>query len=180
MSKAAFVGVDVVLLSWRPAFRQAVQHIRNRCAQTQGRLDDPDLPRGITSFGAAVIGDWLYVYGGHFGRPHHYSNTSQSDQLSRLNLGKDSTWGSNRHGSTTARAGHGSLRRQAVPGGWIHGPQPRGRRTTTCARWPISSASIRKQGKWEPLPSLPEPRSSHDSRCDRGQALRCRGLAPGR
>ena len=40
-------------------------------SRTKGSPRLTDLPRGITSFGAAVIGDWMYVYGGHFGQAHH-------------------------------------------------------------------------------------------------------------
>jgi uncharacterized GH25 family protein len=31
------------------------------------------LPRAVSSFGAAVVDDWLYVYGGHCGKTHVYS-----------------------------------------------------------------------------------------------------------
>ncbi len=41
----------------------------------------PSLGRGTTSFGAAVIGDWLYIYGGHYGQAHHYSSEGQSGGL---------------------------------------------------------------------------------------------------
>ena len=32
--------------------------------------DWPALPQGTTSFGAAVVDGWLYVYGGHYGQAH--------------------------------------------------------------------------------------------------------------
>ena len=122
----------------------------------------PDLPRGITSFGAAVIGDWLYVYGGHFGRPHHYSNTSQSDQLSRLNLGKDSTWeviatGPRLQGLAMVAHG-GKLYR--VGGFTAHNDEDDDHDLRSIADFVRFHPET---GKWEPLPSLPEPRSSHDA-----------------
>lgn len=52
----------------------------------------PALPRGITSFGAAVAGDWLYVYGGHFGAAHSYSVEGQSNEFRRLNLAQPTEW----------------------------------------------------------------------------------------
>jgi len=52
----------------------------------------PDLPRAITSFGAAVLDDVAYVYGGHFGKAHHYYSTGQSGNLLQLNLTKVSDW----------------------------------------------------------------------------------------
>ncbi|MBX3448593.1 MAG: hypothetical protein KF777_03485 [Planctomycetaceae bacterium] len=44
------------------------------------------LPHPVTSFGAAIVGDDVYVYGGHLGSPHHYSTEGQSDHFLRLNL----------------------------------------------------------------------------------------------
>ena len=122
----------------------------------------PDLPRGITSFGAAVIGDWLYVYGGHFGRPHHYSNTSQSDELSRLSLTKASTWeviatGPRLQGLAMVAHG-GKLYR--VGGFTAHNEEDDDHDLRSVADFVRFHPET---GKWEPLPSLPEPRSSHDA-----------------
>ena len=122
----------------------------------------PDLPRGITSFGAAVIGDRLYVYGGHFGRPHHYSNTSQSDELSRLNLSKDSAWeviatGPRLQGLAMVAHG-GKLYR--VGGFTAHNEEDDDHDLRSVADFVRFHPET---GKWEPLPSLPEPRSSHDA-----------------
>jgi N-acetylneuraminic acid mutarotase len=52
----------------------------------------PELAKGITSFGSAVDGDWLYVYGGHFGRAHEYSSDEQSGDFLRLNLRDPQGW----------------------------------------------------------------------------------------
>ena len=46
----------------------------------------PDLPKAITSFGAAVLDGAIYVYGGFEGRAHHYYDQGQSGDLLRLNL----------------------------------------------------------------------------------------------
>ncbi len=120
-----------------------------------------DLPRGITSFGAAVIGDWLYVYGGHFGRPHHYSNTSQSDQLSRLNLSKDSTWEVVAKGlrlQGLAMVAHRD-KLYRVGGFTAHNVEDEDHDLRSVADFVRFSPQT---SQWEPLPSLPEPRSSHD------------------
>ncbi len=52
----------------------------------------PELPQGITSFGAVIVDDCLYTYGGHHGRAHQYSIETQSDQLQRLNLRNPTGW----------------------------------------------------------------------------------------
>lgn len=49
----------------------------------------PELPRAVTSFGAAIAGEYLYVYGGHFGDAHHYSDSGQSGEFRRVRLGSE-------------------------------------------------------------------------------------------
>ncbi|MEM9378852.1 MAG: kelch repeat-containing protein, partial [Planctomycetota bacterium] len=44
------------------------------------------LPRGLTSFGSAVVDGYLYVVGGYFGTPHDYSIEGQSAAFLRINL----------------------------------------------------------------------------------------------
>ncbi|MEM6567811.1 MAG: kelch repeat-containing protein [Planctomycetota bacterium] len=44
------------------------------------------LPRGLTSFGSAVVDGYLYVIGGYFGTPHDYSIEGQSAAFLRINL----------------------------------------------------------------------------------------------
>ena len=36
----------------------------------------PPLPTPVTSFGAAVSDGFVYVYGGHSGKPHSYSSAT--------------------------------------------------------------------------------------------------------
>ena len=121
-----------------------------------------DLPRGITSFGAAVIGDWMYVYGGHFGRAHHYSNTSQSNHLSRLNLRKPGDWEIVAQGPRLqglAMVAHGGKLYRA--GGFTahnnEGDEHDLRSIADFVRF------VPETAKWESLAKLPEPRSSLDA-----------------
>ena len=121
-----------------------------------------DLPRGITSFGATVVGDWLYVYGGHFGRAHHYSNTSQSDELSRLNLKKLGEWevvstGPRLQGLAMVSCG-GKIYR--IGGFTAHNAEDDEHDLRSVADFERFDPETKK---WEKLPSLPEPRSSHDA-----------------
>ena len=131
-------------------------------AATTGSPRLTDLPRGITSFGAAVIGDWMYLYGGHFGRAHHYSNTSQSDQLSRLNLSQPGSWETIAQGPRLqglAMVAHGGKLYRA--GGFTahndEGDEHDLRSIIEFVRFDPET------GKWESLADLPEPRSSHDA-----------------
>ena len=121
-----------------------------------------DLPRGITSFGAAVISDWLYVYGGHFGRPHHYSNISQSNELSRLHLRKPARWEMIAKGPRLQGLGmvahSGKLYR--IGGFTAHNKENEEHDLHSVADFVRFDPETER---WESLPSLPEPRSSHDA-----------------
>ena len=52
----------------------------------------PQLPDAISSFGAAVSGDYLYVYSGHTGRAHQHSAENLSQNFQRLNLKRPEAW----------------------------------------------------------------------------------------
>lgn len=58
--------------------------------RTSQRL--PDLPETVTSFGAAIADDALYVYGGHTGRAHSYGADVQANTLRRLDLKNAKAW----------------------------------------------------------------------------------------
>src|SRR5262249_17857729 len=44
------------------------------------------MPAGVTTLGAATLGDSVYVLGGYTGTPHDYSQTFQSRTFARLDL----------------------------------------------------------------------------------------------
>ena len=54
--------------------------------------DLPALPQGTTSFGGAIVGDTLFVYGGNYGPPHDYTIEDQSGDLWMLDLKRPSQW----------------------------------------------------------------------------------------
>ncbi len=120
------------------------------------------LPRGATSFGAAVVGDWLYVYGGHYGEPHHYSRDGQSGDFARLNLNAASQWeplpGGPKLTGLAMVAHEGKLYRV---GGFsaTNGASEKENLVsqTDFARFDPQTKT------WTSLPPLPEGRSSHDA-----------------
>ena len=57
-------------------------------------VDDkyPAVPETVTSFGAAIAGDAVYMYGGHMGRAHQYYMEAQGKTLWRLDLKDPKGW----------------------------------------------------------------------------------------
>lgn len=122
----------------------------------------PGLAQGTTSFGAATVGDWLYVYGGHYGQAHHYSREGQSGDFQRLNLKKPGEWeqlpGGPKRTGLALVAHDGKLYR-------IGGFSARNADNEDESLWsePDFARFDPATKKWEDLPSLPEGRSSLDA-----------------
>ncbi|MFQ5929646.1 MAG: Kelch repeat-containing protein, partial [Acidobacteriota bacterium] len=122
----------------------------------------PDLPRAITSFGAAVVDDSIYVYGGHHGRAHHYSLTGQSGELLQLDLKKPLAW---RVVATGPKLQGLAL---VTYGGKLYcigGFTARNKDDENQDLWSVPDFAqfdpwIRE---WKQLPSMPTPRSSFDA-----------------
>jgi len=122
----------------------------------------PDLPAPRSSFGAAAVGDHVYVYGGHAGKPHSYSTETTLGEFRRLDLKNPTKWeeltGGPRLQGLALVAHRGRLYR-------VGGMRPQNARAektdtrsqATCAAYDPAA------GKWADLEPLPEPRSSHDA-----------------
>jgi N-acetylneuraminic acid mutarotase len=122
----------------------------------------PDLPAAFSSFGAAVVGDHVYVYGGHAGKAHSYSTETTCGEFRRLNLKQPTKWeelaaGPKLQGLALV-AHNGKVIR-------VGGMQPQNSKTEkTDIRSQTGVASFDPAtGKWTDLAALPEPRSSHDA-----------------
>lgn len=122
----------------------------------------PDLPTRLSSFGAAVVDDYLYVYGGHSGEAHHYSTDTTSGALRRLNLKQPDRWeelsGGPKLQGMSLVAHSGKLYR-------VGGMQPQNakgqksdlRSQAACGVFDVAGNS------WSDTEPMPEPRSSHDA-----------------
>jgi YHS domain-containing protein/N-acetylneuraminic acid mutarotase len=128
----------------------------------QTRTSYPPLPEAFSSFGAAVVDGYVYVYGGHTGKTHTYSTASVTGKFRRLNLGSPQAWEELPGGiglQGLALVAHGSKLYR------IGGMQPRNAPGETADN--ISTAACAafdpKLGKWQPLPDMPAGRSSHDA-----------------
>lgn len=122
-----------------------------------------DLPEAVTSFGAAIVGDDVYVYGGHTGDAHHYYNEAQNGTLQKLPLKKDAKWETVAEGPRLqglAMVAHGD--KLVRIGGFtaLNKEEEEGRNLVSQAD--VAAFDL-KTGKWTDLPKLPQPRSSFDA-----------------
>ncbi len=122
----------------------------------------PELPEGITSFGAALAGHHLYIYGGHKGTAHRYSTADQTDAFLRLDLEDPERWEELPSGPKLqglALVAHDGLLYRL--GGFAARNAPEEDHDL----WSVDEVARfdPAAGKWESLPPLPEPRSSHDA-----------------
>ena len=123
----------------------------------------PDFPRGITSFGAAVVDDNIYVIGGKSGKAHSYATAYQNRDVFRLNLtGDKNEWKSvsdNLGLQGLAIVGHeGKIYR-------IGGLEARNKEGEEHDLHSIAEfLEFNPADKtWKEMPSLPEGRSSFDA-----------------
>jgi N-acetylneuraminic acid mutarotase len=122
----------------------------------------PDIPELVTSFGAAIAGDSLYMYGGHTGGAHAYSDQTQADTLYRLPLTHEAKWdavvkGPRLQGLAMVADGEKLYRLGGFIAQNAEGEEHDLHSQAAAARFDSEAKS------WQPLPNLPEPRSSFDA-----------------
>jgi len=120
-----------------------------------------NLPQPVTSFGAAILQDAMYLYGGHTGSAHSYSKQEQSNELTRLDLktGKWSTVidGPHLQGLALVTDGKALYRVGGLTAMNAEGEDHNLQSQNCVARFDPEA------GTWTDLPPLPECRSSHDA-----------------
>ncbi len=120
------------------------------------------MPEGVTSFGAATAGDWLYVFGGHKGERHDYSAEMVRGSFYRLNLRDGQEW------ENLPNATPGQGQPLVAYGEFIYRTGGMAARNTAEEKEDLHSLDLVQRfnphsRQWENLPSLPAIRSSHDA-----------------
>ena len=130
----------------------------------------PDLPEELTSFGAAVAGEILFVYGGHTGNAHSYSKEEQSDRLWALDLaaGSSAEWQQRAGGPTLQGLALVADGEQIVRVGGFTAANDPGEEQEL-----VSQSTVMRYDpvtdQWLEMPPLPEPRSSLDAAVSDGK-----------
>lgn len=119
------------------------------------------LPQPVTSFGAAVVKDSLYMYGGHTGSAHSYSKQEQSNHLTRLDL-KSGQWSTIIDGPHLQGLALVTYQGKLYRVGGFTAQNAEGEDHDLWSQDNVACFDPTKDA-WEDLPPLPERRSSHDA-----------------
>lgn len=131
-------------------------------ATTTAAVSLPDLPEGLTSFGAAVSDGELYVFGGQRGDAHHYAHAWQNGQLLALQLQRPTEWRVVHEGRGLQGLGMVSHRGRLFRVGGFEARNEIGDEHDLHS---LDEFAVyeRANGSWRRLTPLPEPRSSFDA-----------------
>jgi len=122
----------------------------------------PPLPEGLTSFGGATLGDWLYVYGGNIGEAHEYFLATASPHLRRLNLKSPEAWEDLAPGPRLQGVALVACKGRVIRIGGFCAHNAEGQEENLWSV-PDVAAFDPETKEWSNLPPLPAPRSSHDA-----------------
>ncbi len=121
----------------------------------------PPLPKAVTSFGAVESDGFVYVYGGHAGKAHTYSNDTNLGTFQRLSVGGGAKWeelpeGVRLQGLNLAAIEGGSCR--------VGGMEARNKAGEKQDLHSVADVAVfdPKTKKWAAGMPMPAGRSSHD------------------
>lgn len=120
----------------------------------------PELPQGIASFGAAKLGDHVYVYSGHTGKTHVYSHETASKGFFRISVTSGGKWESLPMERPAQGLALVATETELFRIGGMHAVNEPGQAHDLHSLSDV--AAFRPDTKtWRRVPDLPEPRSSH-------------------
>jgi len=121
----------------------------------------PPMPEAATSFGAAVTGGHLYLYGGHTGERHVYTADKVSGAFHRVAVEDGASWESLPRGVAAQGTALVAVDGRLVRVGGMAARNLAGEKADLRS---LDSAAMYDPASrtWTELPALPAPRSSHD------------------
>lgn len=145
------------------SFMIVVGAAANSPAAESQKAEYPKMPEAFSSFGAAVLGDHVYVYGGHIAPTHTYSTEAVTGKFRRLDLKNPGKGWEELPGGPglqgLALVAHGSKLYR------IGGMQPRNAPGEKADNISVATVAVfdPKARSWSPFIDLPAGRSSHDA-----------------
>jgi N-acetylneuraminic acid mutarotase len=121
----------------------------------------PNLPEAVTSFGACKLGSFVYVYGGHVGEAHVYSEETYSRSFIRYNLKAGKKWERLPFNQPLQGFGMAAHKGKIYLAGGSHATNEKGKKSNLSSLADVSVFDV-KTKKWSKVTPLPEPRSSHE------------------
>jgi len=129
----------------------------------------PDLPQAATSFGATIADGWLYTYGGNTGKAHEFNQESVKGDFFRLQLpsadsriAAGAAWEKLPGGTPLLSSSLVTYRGKVIRIGGMSPRNKKGARNDLHSTDEVMRYDPSTQ-KWDALPPLPTPRSSHDA-----------------
>ncbi len=129
---------------------------------TAARAELPPLPRPATSFGATLADGWLYIYGGNSGKAHEFHRDCVRGDFYRLKMPGGTAWETLPGGTALLSSSLVSHGGKIIRIGGMNARNAKGEKNDLHSTDEVVAFDP-ATGKWDKLPSLPEPRSSHDS-----------------
>ncbi|MEL6498435.1 MAG: kelch repeat-containing protein [Planctomycetota bacterium] len=120
------------------------------------------VPRPGTSFGSVYHDGWVYTMGGYTGRPHDYYMEAQSRDFMRINTLDPSQVESLPDTEGLQACPLEAWNNTIIRTGGLVALNSRGEEQTLQSLDIVRGYDV-NSGEWIKLPSLPEPRSSHDT-----------------
>lgn len=125
----------------------------------------PELPQPATSFGAALADGWLYVYGGNTGKAHEFNRECVKGDFFRLKLPDGAAWEKLPGGTALLSSSLVAHEGKIIRLGGMNARNAKGAKNDLHSTSEVMRFDPATQ-KWDALPPLPEPRSSHDAVVD--------------
>ena len=125
----------------------------------------PDLPEELTSFGATMLDNRIFVYGGHTGSAHSYSTAEQSNRFWSLDLDsqpQQAKWEKLPEGPKLQGLALVAVGSKIVRLGGFTAMNAEGEEHDLHSQSTVAAYDP-KTKKWSALPPMPEPRSSFDA-----------------
>lgn len=121
----------------------------------------PPLPKGVTSFGAVESDGFIYVYGGHAGKAHAYSNDTNLGTLLRLPAGGGPKWELLGEGPHLQGLNLAAIEGHVYRVGGMEARNKAGEKSDLHSVADVVAFNPKAE-KWAPSTPLPAGRSSHD------------------